>query len=331
MVGRKSKRDRARTHASPANYLPMAADPGLAADEVPVTNSTDGAEILYPPWPDGNYHDAVVDTASFDQLLMPSSLDGLISKELGSQSGYNSQSYSNIPVPNLNIQGQRLNHDAEEYVTPDQIYQDGAAGSLYGDGPLNLAMDSPDLPVQECPTQSHGNIHTEPGTQYIHIAHIDAIGKVIACLDAHVQAGTVRIDEAMTICKAQLANITKIMDLDSYKLCTTCRTLISISLGLIVSLYEIVVSSSKFTLPGSLPSSDTLPSLFFGGFEVSTEENSALRRYIISTELQRPIPLLQNLSSGCCAAEGSDRRKRHMQYFSETEDRITALVSALAV
>ncbi|KFY32257.1 hypothetical protein V493_00361 [Pseudogymnoascus sp. VKM F-4281 (FW-2241)] len=330
MVGRKSKRDRERTHASPANYVPMTADLGLAAEKVPAPSSTDGAEILYPLWPDGDYDNAVVDTVSFDQFLMPC-LDGPISKESNSQSGYNSYSDSNIPFPNLDIQGQGLNHDTEKHVTPDQIYQDSAAGSLYGDGLLNPAMDSPAQPVQECPAQSHGNINTEPNTQYVHMAHIDAIGKVIACLDAHVEAGTVRIDEAMIICRAQLANITKIMDLEDYKLCTTCRTLISISLGLIVSLYEIAVSSSNSTLSSSVSNSNTLPSLFFGRFEVSTEGHSALRRCIIRTELQRPIPLLQSISSGCCAAEGSDRRKRHMQYFSELEDRITTLVSALAI
>ncbi|OBT68124.1 hypothetical protein VE03_01449 [Pseudogymnoascus sp. 23342-1-I1] len=329
MVGRKSKRDRARTHVSPANYVPMIADPGLAADEAPVPSSTGSAEILYPPWPDGDY-DGMVDTVSSDQFPMPS-LNGSIGGEFSPQSGYDSQSFSNIPFPSLDIQEQGLNHDPGSYFTPELICQDGAAASLYGNGPLNPAMSSPAPTVQECPAQSQGNIRTEPGTQYIHASHIDAIGKVIACLDAHVQAGTVRIDEAMTICKAQLANITKIMDLDSYKLCTTCRTLISISIGLIVSLYEIVVPSSKPTLSGSVPSSNTLPSLFFGGFEVGTEGHTALREYIISTELQRPVPLLQNLSLGCCAAEGSESRKRHMQYFSEMEDRIATLVSALAV
>lgn len=330
MVGRKSKRDRARTHVSPADYVPVTTDSGLAADEGPARSTTDGADILCPPWPDEDYYDVVAGAVSSDQLLMPS-LDELIGEEFSFQSGYNSQSYSNISFPNLNIQGQGLNHDAETYVTPDLIYQDGAAGALGGDGPLNSAMDSPDVSVRECPAQSHGSNHTEPGTQYIHAAHIDAIGKVIACLDAHVQVGKIRIDEAMTICKAQLANITKIMELDSYRQCTTCRTLISISIGLIVSLYEIADSSSKFTLSASLPGNDALPSVFFGGFEVSTEEHSALRRYIISTELQRPVPLLQTLRSGCGAAEGSDRRKQHMQHFSEMEDRITTLVSTLAV
>ncbi|KFY44755.1 hypothetical protein V495_03277 [Pseudogymnoascus sp. VKM F-4514 (FW-929)] len=307
----------------------MAANPVLAADEVPIPSSTDGAGILYPSWPHGDYHDAEVDAVSFDQLLMPP-FDGIVGNEPTSQSGYNSQSYSNIRFPNLDVQGQGLNHDTESYLMPDPVYLDAAAAeSSHGHGPLNLtshsAIGSPALPVGDCPAQSHNNIQTEPGTHDVHRDHIDAIGKVIACLDSHVQAGTVRIDEAMTICKARLASITEIMELDSYKLCTTCRTLISVSLELIVSLYETVVSSS------SLPSSDKFPSLFFGGFEIGAEEHSALRRRIVSTEIQRLIPLLQGLSSGCCAAEGSDKRKRHMQYFSEIEDRITTLVSTLEV
>jgi hypothetical protein len=325
MVGRKSKRDRARTHVSSENDVPMTADPVLAADEVPVPSSTDGAEILYPSWPDGDYHDAEVDTVSFDQLLLPP-FDGLIGNEPNSQRN----SYSNIPFPNLDIQGQGLNHDTENYVTPDLIYHDAAAaGPSHGNGTLNPTYDSEisssALPAGECTAQSHRNIQTDPSTHDVHRTHIDAISKVIACLDSHVQAGTVRIDEAMIICKARLASITQIMELDSYKLCTTCRTLISVSLELIVSLYETVVASSKCTQSGSLPS------LFFGGFEIGTEEHSTLRRHIINTELQRPIPLLQGLSSGCCAAEGSDRRKRHMQYFSEIESRITTLVSRLEV
>lgn len=334
MVGRKSKRDRARTHVSSEKDVPMTADAVLAADEIPASSSMDGAGILYPSWPDGDYHDVEVDAVSFDQLLMPP-FDGLIHNEPNSQSGYNSQSYSDIAFPSLDMEGHELNHDTENHATPDLIYKDAAAaGSSHGQ-PLNptyhSAIDSPALPVGECPAQPHRNTQTEPGTHDVHRSHIDAIGKVITCLDSHVQARTVRIDEAMTICTARLASITEIMGLDSYKLCTTCRTLISVSLELIVSLYETVISSSKYTTSDSLHGSDRFPSLFFGGFEVGAEEHSTLRRHIISTELQRPIPLLQGLSSGCCAAEGSDRRKRHMQYFSEIEGRITMLVSRLEV
>lgn len=60
------------------------------------------------------------------------------------------------------------------------------------------------------------------------------------------------------------------MDLDSYKLYITYRTSISIFLGLIVSLYEITFSSSNSMLSGLFPNSDTLASLFFSRFEVST-------------------------------------------------------------
>lgn len=313
----------------------MTADPVSAADEVPLPSSTDGVGMLYPPWSDGDYHGAEVDAVSFDQLLMPP-FDG-IDNEHTSQSDYNNgESYSNTPFPNLDMGGEGLNHDTENYATPDLIYQEAAAaGSSHGNEPLNptphSAVGSTTRPMGECRAQSHINIQREPGTDDVHRAHIDAIGKVIACLDSHVQAGTVRIDEAMTICKARLASITEIMELDSYKLCTTCRTLISISLELIVSLYETVVSRGKYTPSGSLPSSDKFPSLFLGGFEIATEEHSSLSRQIISTEIRRPIPLLHGLSSGCGAAEGSDRRKRHMQYFSEIEDRITTLVSTLEV
>ncbi|KFX92758.1 hypothetical protein O988_07136 [Pseudogymnoascus sp. VKM F-3808] len=306
--------------------------PVLAANEIPALSSMDGAGMLNPPWSDGHYHDVEeADTVSFDQLLMPS-FDGIIANE----PNFEGDSYSNIPFSNLNMQGQGLSHDTENHATPDLTYQDAAVAVFsHGNRPLSptshSAIGPSAPPVGECPAPSHENIQTAPDTHDVHRAHIDAIGKVIACLDSHVQAGTVRIDEAMTICKARLATITEIMELDSYKLCTTCRTLISVSLELIVSLYETVVSSSKYTTSDSLHGSDKFPGLFFGGFEIGKEEHSTLRRRIVSTELQRPIPLLQVLSSGCCAAEGSDRRRRHVQYFSEIEDRITTLVSTLEV
>lgn len=143
---------------------------------------------------------------------------------------------------------------------------------------------------------------------------------MIATLDNHVHTNFTCIDEVLRVSETCIDSTANIMSLDTYNWCRSCKTLISVAVDLVVKLYELAVFSSN-----------DLPSLYLGAFEIGRDEKFAIYKGIISQRLQQIRPILRRLSSGCGAEVGSGTRKRHVDSFLELEYRVQALVSAIEV
>jgi hypothetical protein len=171
-----------------------------------------------------------------------------------------------------------------------------------------------------------------------HFPHVHALSRVIKFLEAYAANKAIAIDEVMRINQACMADITKIMGLEEYKLCQSCPMLISTAMELMLLLYENGISPEARNTQSTCPSSPQrlagdLPSLQFGVFQLDPEERIAFSNRIICKELQRYSQVIRTLGAERQGQAGdrSSFRRVHARWMVELENRVDSLVTMLRI
>lgn len=337
MVGRTPKNNK-RTRISTQKNVPanvpseIASSPvsGLNASTNIAPDNLNGHQSAIPMWQGpfpSEVHTRNLPANDFGTLTC-SYTDGTASK-----ADRNGIDHIGVLPQDLNLQLLDIDLGVDRFSFPDLNDQDNVAINAY----IGDSM------VLDCDTSlSHMQPHlefmqhlTDPSQhdQNSHWPHIEALSKIISLLESYTQAKTTVTDLVLKVSQACVADITKIMSLDVYKMCRSCKSLISTAMGLLVTLYEEAISVSRLIVSHDSIPQDALavmPDLQFGVFHVHPGDQTGLLRQIICKELQRSVGVYQKLSAGCGADEGSDTRRRHQQSFSFMASRVESLISSLA-
>lgn len=226
-----------------------------------------------------------------------------------------------------------------QFVVPDIMNQNTAsAGPCFSESssPINQ-LACPQVPALTTSLKaSQHEPYADQSGQQRKYPHVLALTKIIELLEAHIQLQATPIDELMRVNKASMIDITRIMEMKEYAVCKSCGILVSTAMELVVTLYEMGVSSEnnpsqKQQSQQSALCGNELPNLQFGVFEVDPEEQIACRNRIICKELQRSIDIIRRFSqqNQSTAIEGSHSGKVHKQWYVEMEHRAKRLVSSL--
>jgi hypothetical protein len=173
-----------------------------------------------------------------------------------------------------------------------------------------------------------------------HFPHVDALSQLIRSLEAHVVNKEIAIDEVMRNNQACIAEITKIMALEKYKLCKSCPMLVSTAMELMLTLYENGISPEARNLPSTScafsppqPVTHGLPNLQFGVFQLEPEERIAFGNRIMCKELQRYTQVIRTLSAERQSQgdDGSSFGRVHMRWMVELENRVETFITTLRI
>ena len=168
--------------------------------------------------------------------------------------------------------------------------------------------------------------------------HISALGTIVGFLEGHLQKKAIAIDEVMRVNKDCMTRISKIMSLEVFKQCKSCRMLILIALDLVITLYEKGISEDVRSTPQSsrpqlIDQNGTEPAtLQFGVFQFDPDDLAMFRNQIVRNELERCIQMIQRqcTESGSRSGVGSTpSHKVHQQWVSVIENRARILASSL--
>lgn len=217
-----------------------------------------------------------------------------------------------------------------QFVMPDIVDQNTISSASH---PFSQSTSPNSQPAL---TTSRNEPFADLSGQKRQYPHVLALTRIIELLEAHIQLQTTAIDELMRVNKACMIDITRIMGLKEYAMCKSCGILVFTAMELVVTLYEMGVSSESITphkQQGQQPilGRNELPNLQFGVFDVDPEEQIAFRNRIICKELQRSIGIIKRFSeqNQNTVSKSSHSGKVHKQWYVEMEHRAKRLVSSL--
>jgi hypothetical protein len=170
--------------------------------------------------------------------------------------------------------------------------------------------------------------------------YLSALLRVIKFLEAHLANKEIAIDEVMRTNQACIAEITRIMGLEKYKLCKSCPMLVSTAMELILTLYENGISPEAQNIQSTTCASlspqrrySGLPNLQFGVFQLDPEERIVFGNRIICKELQRCTQVIRTLSAERQSQgdDGSSFGRVHMRWMVELENRVERFITTLRI
>lgn len=220
-------------------------------------------------------------------------------------------------------------HSTDNFATQQQL---GAQNTAHGDLVLPPAPASEDL--------MRAGFHvTNPVPEYyrdkVAIAlypHATALMNMIEELEACVQLASAPIDQILSMNRGVLSRLPSIIDMDGFKVCHSCPTLLTTVMDLVVALYDMVVSTihspaktspdteyiessggnstlsnGNETLDTAVPSTtaifptsdsngvgrQTLPAFSFGCLELEAEEQAMFRNQILQLDLNKCVKVIQ--------------------------------------
>lgn len=133
--------------------------------------------------------------------------------------------------------------------------------------------------------------------------------RMVEFLEHRIQGGVVALDVVMQTNRITLGVISRILSQGAHKERSNCAMLLLIAIDQTVTLFERSVQqgchgdSDRASIGGrdlsalgdDLAGGNVLPSLRFGLFQISQDEQLALRSYLLQRELQRCLQVLSNL------------------------------------
>ncbi|MCJ1251407.1 hypothetical protein MMC30_008640 [Trapelia coarctata] len=341
MVGRTSKRNkRARLDADkdrPASPTVATQDAsqverrGSSAPDPPVS-----PEPSLPPW------STACSPGAMDFLFNPDSMHDLFPEGCRPNASTSEATIEPIDPQHLSFNSQLLDIDLniDHFDLPVSDGQDGVSHPHPGTDESTAAVYTTTYtltPPATAPETLPQNLLPGSSRRKPQYPHVAALSQIIALLEAHIQYKDVAIDEIMRVNKASIADTTKIMNCEEYKMCKSCVILASTVMELVVTLYEYGVSSKgEKAADRNLLSKKTQnkpPNVQFGVFQFDPEEQLAFRNHIICKELQRSTKVIQTLSAQRQSITGDGLHnigRVHKQWYMEMEHRIKALVTSLS-